>query len=66
MTESNSPIVITTTDWIQRNDSMTLSGNKLRTYKAHYSQETHKIPSLVSSMQLGTHIQEPKKVGMAS
>ena len=52
MTVSNSPIVITTTDWIQRNDSMTLSGNKLRTFKAHYSQE---IP------YSGTHILEPQE-----
>ena len=61
MTVSNSTIVITTTVWIQRNDSMTLSGNKLRTFKAQYSQETHKIPSLVSFSQLGTHILEPQE-----
>ena len=40
---------------------MILSGNKLRTFKAHYSQETHKIPSLVSSLQLSSHILEPQE-----
>ena len=34
MTISNSPIILTNTDWIQRNESMALSGNKLRSVKA--------------------------------
>lgn len=64
MTVSNSPIIITTTDWIKRNDSMTLSGNKIKMFKmfkAHYSQEISKIPSLVSFLQLGDHVLAPQE-----
>ena len=61
MTISNSPIILTNTDWIQRNESMALSGNKLRSVKAKYLQETPKISTLVSTLQLGTHVLEPQE-----
>ena len=61
MTISNSPIILTNHDWIQRNESLALSGNKLRSVKAKYLQETPKISTLVSTLQLGTHKMEQQE-----
>ena len=61
MTISNSPIILTNNDWIQRSESMDLSGNKLRSVKAKYLQETPRISTLVSTLQLGIHVFEQQE-----
>ena len=60
MTISNSPIILTNNDWIQRSESMALSGNKLYLVKAKDSQETPKIATMVSTLQLGILVLEPQ------
>ena len=60
MTISNSPIILTN-DWIQRTESLALSGNKLRAVKAKYLQETPKISTMVSTLQLGTFKMEQQE-----
>ena len=60
MTISIQGTTISTTNWIQRNDSKPISGNVIKCFKSNYSiRETSTIPSLVSSIQLGNDVLTP-------
>ena len=62
MTISSSPVIITCSDWIlERNQSTTLCGNKIKLIKSQYPQEIPRSLSLVASLKVGDHTLETQK-----
>ena len=62
MTISSSPVIITCSDWIlERSQSITLSGNKIKSIKTQYPQEIPRSLSLVASLKVGDHTLETQK-----